>query len=297
MADPELTRFERWAVALGRFTNESPRGKWLQERFLRNVTYNWVRPTLAHRMFVDGLDELVAMNPDRGVLLVSNHRSFFDQYAILLACYTGGTERWVKRLYFPVRANFFYERPLGVLVNLAVGGGVMYPPIFRQTERTALNDDALDRIVKVLGEPGNLVGVHPEGTRGKGPDPYTFLPAQPGVGKMALLARPIVVPCFINGLGNDFVRGVKLNYQSGGRREQACIAVLGAPIDYSDLAAGKPRPALYKRTADRFMQEVGKLSERERALRAAIERGDIGDDDRGWLSNRTPPSHPSNGVP
>mgnify|MGYP001480307136 CR=1 FL=1 len=38
-------------------------------------------------------------------------------------------------------------------------------------------------------QPGTVVGLHPEGTRGKGPDPYTFLPAQPGVGKLALVAE------------------------------------------------------------------------------------------------------------
>ena len=46
-----------------------------------------------------------------------------------------------------------------------------------------LNDDALDKMVALLGRPGNVLVLHPEGTRGKGPDPYQFLPAQPGVGE------------------------------------------------------------------------------------------------------------------
>ena len=67
--------------------NDDPRGKWVQTRFLRGVSYVWVRACLANRMFVEGLDELKPLRPARGVMLVANHRSFFDQYALLLGCY------------------------------------------------------------------------------------------------------------------------------------------------------------------------------------------------------------------
>src|SRR5207247_2407339 len=142
--------------------------------------------SLSRRMFVEGLEDLIRLVPHTGVMLVSNHRSFFDQYAMLLACYMGPVP-WAKQLYFPVRSNFFYDQPLGVVVNAAVAGGAMYPPIYRQAERRALNDDALAKMVAILRQPGNVLGMHPEGTRGKGPDPYQFLPAQPGVGKVALV--------------------------------------------------------------------------------------------------------------
>jgi 1-acyl-sn-glycerol-3-phosphate acyltransferase len=284
MAEADLSRFERWALALGRLANESSRGKSIQESFLRRVTYPWVYRTLSTRMFVDGMDMISGLAPDRGVLMVANHRSFFDQYAILLSFY-GARVPWLRRMGFPVRSNFFYEHPLGILVNFAVGGGAMYPPIFRQAERTALNDDALDRIVRSLAEPGTLIGVHPEGTRGKGPDVYDLLPAQPGVGKMALLGKPIVIPAFINGLPNDIVAGTRSNYRPGIRQEDPCIIVYGNPVDYSDLLASKPRPTLYKKAADRFMKEVRALGERERELRAACRRGEIGDDHPGWLTN------------
>src|SRR5262245_60537742 len=109
----ELTRMERFALRFGELTNEDPRGKWLQGRFLRGVSYVWVRAALANRMFVSGLDDLLALRPETGVMLVSNHRSFFDQYAMLLACYMGQVA-WAKRLFFPVRSNFFYDQPLGL---------------------------------------------------------------------------------------------------------------------------------------------------------------------------------------
>lgn len=285
MADVPLTRVERLAVRFAEFSNEDPRGKWLQVQFLRGVSYVWVRAALARRMLAEGIEDLMALRPETGVMLVSNHRSFFDQYAMLLACYMGPVH-WAKRLFFPVRSNFFYDQPLGILVNAAVAGGAMYPPIYRQAERRVLNDEALDKMVQLLRTPGNVLGMHPEGTRGKGPDPYTFLPAQPGVGKIALLGRPVVIPAFIHGLGNNIIEDIRWNFSRDARRSHAVITVFGPPIDYADLCAEKPRPTLYKKCADRFMAAVGSLSARERELRSQILRGEISNDDPRWLTNR-----------
>jgi 1-acyl-sn-glycerol-3-phosphate acyltransferase len=285
MADVPLTRVERLALRFAEISNEDPRGKWLQAQFLRGVSYLWVRAALANRMLAEGIEDLMALRPETGVLLVSNHRSFFDQYAMLLACYMGPVH-WAKRLFFPVRANFFYDQPLGIVVNAAVAGGAMYPPIFRQAERRALNDAALDKMVELCHVPGNMLGMHPEGTRGKGPDPYQFLPAQPGVGKVALLGRPLVIPAFIHGLGNNIVQDIRWNFGTEARRSHAVITVFGAPVDYSDLCVEKPRPALYKKCADRFMAALTPLKERERVLRGQLATGEINDADPRWLNNR-----------
>lgn len=283
--DLPLTRTERLALRFARAANEDARGKWLQTKFLRGVSYLWVRAAIANRMFAEGLEPLMDLHPERGVLLVSNHRSFFDQYVMLLACYMGPVH-WAKYLSFPVRSQFFYDKPLGILVNAAVAGGAMYPPIFREAERRVHNDAALDNMVRRLQQRGNVLGMHPEGTRGKGDDPYKFLPAQPGVGKVALLGKPTVIPAFILGLGNDIVHDVKLNFTAGARREHAVITVFGKPIDYDDLLQEKPRPTLYKKCADRFMAAIKELAEREKQLRADILAGRITDDDQRWLNNR-----------
>jgi 1-acyl-sn-glycerol-3-phosphate acyltransferase len=280
-----LSRIERLAVRFAELANEDPRGKWLQTRFLRGVSYVWVRAGIAHRILVEGLDDLMALRPETGVMLVSNHRSFFDQYAMLLACYMGPVA-WAKRLYFPVRSNFFYDRPLGIVVNAAVAAGAMYPPVFRQAERRALNDETLERMVEIVRRRGNVLGMHPEGTRGKGPDPYTFLPAQPGVGKLALIARPVVIPAFILGLGNNALDDIRVNFTKEARRSRAIVTVFGPPVDYADLCVEKPRPTLYKKCADRFMVEVAKLAVREKELRADLAAGRIADDDTRWLDDR-----------
>jgi 1-acyl-sn-glycerol-3-phosphate acyltransferase len=283
--DVPLSRIERFAARFAEIANQDPRGKWLQTRFLRGVSYVWVRAGLARRVLVEGLDELVAFRPQSGVMLVSNHRSFFDQYAMLLACYMGPVP-WAKRLYFPVRSNFFYDQPLGIAVNAAIAGGAMYPPIYRQSERRVLNDEALDRMVEIVRQPGNVLGMHPEGTRGRGPDPYAFLPAQPGVGKLALVARPTVIPAFIHGLGNSALDDIRANFTRDARGSRAVISVFGPAVDYSDLCTEKPRPTLYKKCADRFMVEVGKLAKREQELRAELAAGRIADDDPRWIDNR-----------
>jgi len=281
----ELTRIEELAIRLATATNTHPVGQLLQDKFLRGVAYTWVRAVLARRCLFDGLDELIARRPEKGVLLASNHRSFFDQYAMLLALYLTGTP-WCRRINFPVRANFFYEHPLGMLVNWGVAAGVMWPPVFRQRERAEANKRTVDQLVELLQVPGTVIGVHPEGTRGKGPDPYEMLPAMPGIGQIALQARPLVIPAFVMGLGNDFVSEVKDNFKGDVRRTRPVIAVFGEPVDYSEFQAGKPRPALYKKCADLIRDRIAALIPREKELRAACAAGEIADDDPRWLLNR-----------
>jgi len=278
-----FSRIERVAAWLAEQANGTPVGKTMQRSWLRGFSMKWVRYVLERRMLVEGLPALRDLETDRGVLLVSNHRSFFDQYAALMAVMTHGA-RWGQHLNFPVRSEFFYDKPAGLFLNYFVAGGAMFPPIYRDAARQALNNDSLDRIVELLATPGNLVGVHPEGTRGKGPDAYELLPAQPGVGKMALLGRPTVIPLFINGLSNDFIADVRANFKPVSRRTFPLIVVFGQPIDYDDLLAEKPRPTLYKKAADRFMKVVAELGAREKTLREECGCGEIPDDDERWLT-------------
>lgn len=281
----DLTRIEQVAIRLAQLTNETRVGQVLQDRFLRGVTYTWVRAGIARRCLFDNLDQVIARRPERGVLLASNHRSFFDQYSMLLALYLTGTP-WCRRINFPVRATFFYEHPVGMLINWGIAAGVMYPPVFRQRERAAANKRTVDRMVAMLQEPGMVIGVHPEGRRGKGPDPYAMLPAMPGIGQIALQAKPLVIPAFVMGLGNDFVAEVRDNFRPDIRRTRPVIAVFGEPIDYSEFTRAKPRPALYKRCADMIRERIAGLIPREKELRAACAAGEIADDDPRWLLNR-----------
>jgi len=284
-AQPELSRFEEAALTLGRLANEKPALKRVQNTFLHAVSRLWIRNVVARRTYVDGVDYLLGLQPDRGVVLAANHRSFFDFYIALLGIYDSGVT-FPERFYFPVRANFFYERPAGLLINAAIGGLAMYPPIYRDRSKAALNKEALEKVIGFLQEPGSLVGMHPEGQRNKGDDPYTLLPAQPGVGEVILKAKPVVVPLFIGGLTNDFVRQARDNYRRDVRRTNPVILSFGQPVDYEEFTKQPPRAALAKRTSNKVRDAIMSQGERERELRAMAADGRLADDDPGWLVER-----------
>lgn len=280
MIDAELSRLERFALRLARVSN-TPAGKRVQYFIHRNFHRRWVRRTIGRRVYVDNVDWLVDLEPDRGVMVAANHRSFFDQYSSMLALYERGAT-WPQKIYFPVRSNFFYESAGGMLINLAISAMTMYPPIFRDPARAHLNKLAVDEVAELLGEPGVLVGIHPEGTRGKGPDPYELLPAQPGVGQMVMIGRPILVPMFVNGLGNKFTQTVADSYRPDARRDPIII-VYGDPLDYGEFLDKKPRASVYLRLSQKIREAIIALIPREREIRAACEAGEIGPEDPGWL--------------
>src|SRR5262249_54322011 len=150
----------------------------------------------------------------------------------------------------PVRADYFYTRPDGLLVNLLVGGGRMFPPFFRDPAKAEFNKWALERVVAELRRGRVLVGFHPEGTRNKNPDPYTPLPAQPGVGKIIMESWPIVVPAFITGLSNNIVADIAGNFR-GTKRVKA---VFGEPIDLAPWKKMSNRLASHKRISDEILR-------------------------------------------
>lgn len=294
MAEHEtvLSPLERATLEFGRFTNERPIPKRLQTAFLRAVTKTWVYPAIGPRVYVDNVEWFANLEPDRGVVIVSNHRSFFDLYIVMLVLFNYHAD-WIERVSFPVRANFFYETRLGAVMNLLISGYSMYPPLYRDRNKAALNKDSVERIVQSLQTPGTLVGLHPEGTRNKGTDPYTLLPAQPGVGQIVLQAKPLVVPLFVNGLPNDIRLGIAATYEPNARRDNPVIVTFGEPLDYAEFTKKKPRAALYKRCADKMNQAILSLSDHERELRAACANGDIDDEHPNWLRNHMRGFRPS----
>lgn len=266
---PVLSIRERIAMKVGVFVNERPFPKSAQAAFHRAVGRVWIRECIKNLLHVEGLEALRSLAPEKGVLLAANHRSFFDQYVISTLLLDRKIP-WVRRIYFPVRANFFYDSFSGILVNLLIGGGAMYPPIYRDRSHASVNRDSLKVLARVLQTAGNVVGVHPEGTRGKGPDPYTLLPAQPGIGQIAVQSGTTIVPCWINGLSNDIVGQIRSNFRKPEKRGAPVILVFGPPVDISPFLGRKPGPAQYKRVSDHILSEIAKLGAREREWRREI---------------------------
>jgi 1-acyl-sn-glycerol-3-phosphate acyltransferase len=232
-------------------------------RFLqRTVGQWWIRAAIAKLRRVHGLERLPPWAPAASLILVANHRSFFDLYVTTAELVAHGLP---GRILFPVRSTFFYDHPLGPVVNGAMSFFAMYPPIFREKNRAALNLASLDEAAALLRRGGVFVGVHPEGTRKKDDDPYTFLPAQGGVGRLVRKARVPVVPVFVNGLCNDLLQQVARGIVGRGTEVHV---VYGAPIDFGDLLDAPQSPRTYRRIAERCLEEIGRLGQEEKRLRA-----------------------------
>lgn len=171
-----------------------------------------------------------------------------------------------QRIVFPVRANFFYDRVLGFFVNGVMSFFAMYPPVFRDPRLAPLNLLGLEEITRLLRAGPTLVGIHPEGQRNKTDDPYTFLPAQSGVGRLVYGARVPVIPVFVNGLlPKDLPRQIKSNFDRTGI---PIHTVFGRPIDFGGLLEEAPSPRLYKKLAERCLDAVRELSCEEKVFRA-----------------------------
>ena len=232
--------------------------RWCQ----RQIGARWINGSLTNLKQVHGLERLPPLRPEVSFLMVSNHRSFFDLYAVTAYLVGKGLPH---RILFPVRSNFFYDHPLGPLVNGVMSFFAMYPPIFRQPSRAALNLAGLDEIVRLLRQGGTFVGVHPEGARKKDDDPYTFLRAQPGIGRLIYHAGVPVIPVFVNGLGNSIPKQVAGNVTGKGTPVHI---VFGAPIDFGSLLEVPPSQRAYKRLSEHALEAIGVLGQEEREIRA-----------------------------
>ncbi|MGH9966387.1 MAG: lysophospholipid acyltransferase family protein, partial [Pyrinomonadaceae bacterium] len=260
-----MSRFERLAFRLVHRMNQ---GRW--KRFWtwcqKTLGAGWIHLSTYNLLRVYGLENLETASRDRPILLVANHRSFFDMYTVSTVLFRHTL--WRKQLFFPVRGRFFYQSPLGLFVNLVMGWWSMYPPFFASGEKPIRQKRAFDKYsFRLLAEicrhgAGNVIGFHPEGTRNKGSDPYSFLPAQPGVGRIIKAAMPQVIPVFIAGLSNHLPRQVLGNWTGGPK-----IRVhFGPQIDFSEYLSKKDHVRTYKEIAELVMQRIAELGEKDRSM-------------------------------
>jgi 1-acyl-sn-glycerol-3-phosphate acyltransferase len=210
---------------------------------------------------IEGIENPRRLPSDASFLLVSNHRTFYDFFVLSSALYWRGVPR---RIYFPVRANFFYQRLAGFLLNALMGGFSLYPPIFREKQKLVFNRFSVEEAARLLQSRKAMVGVHPEGTRNKGPDPYALLPAQPGVGRLALLTRVPVLPAFVLGVQPSLWSIIRNNWRPHSARQPIRV-YFGPPLDLSDLYRQGDRPTTEKQIADRMRAAILSFAERDRA--------------------------------
>ena len=228
----------------------------------RHIGSLWICLATYNLMNVFGIENVQNSDPDRPLLLVANHRSYFDMYTVSSVMFRRTTRP--IRLYFPVRAKFFYDRPVGWIVNLVMGWWSMYPPFFREEgegEKRRFDKFSLRELTRLASEGhGHIIGFHPEGKRNLNSDPYGFLPAQPGIGKVILNAEPQVIPVFIAGLGNDLPKQIMGNWQGG---EKVRIW-FGEPLDLGEFRGKRDSLRTHKEIADFLMSKIAELGEKDR---------------------------------
>lgn len=264
-----LTRFERFTFAVARFINESRLLKAVSHRVNLTAGRPWMTLVSSRRIKLVGIEKLAALRPERGVLLAANHRSFFDMY--MVTTYLTRHVDYCRRLYFPVRSGFWYDHPLGMVVNGLASGMSMYPPVFRAPEKKGVTRAGLDYLADELQKRGTVVGIHPEGTRSTGDDPYELLPPEPGFGRLVLKARPIVVPVFVNGMGNNLAREIVGTMTKKG---PPIGIVFGDPMDLSRWDGSDPTRLRDQQAVGRaVLDEIRRLGELDRELRAAPAAG------------------------
>jgi len=228
----------------------------------RHIGSLWIYLATYNLMNVYGLENVEKTDVDRPLLLVANHRSFFDMYTVSSVLFRR-TKRPME-LYFPVRAKFFYDSPAGWFVNFVMGWFSMYPPFFREAKEAAKREFdkySLRRLIQLCSTGrAHVIGFHPEGKRNLSDDPYSFLPAQPGIGKVILASRPQVVPVFIAGLGNDLPKQILGNWTGG----EKIRVRFGKPLDLSHFYEKGDRLRTHKEIADHLMERIAELAEQDR---------------------------------
>jgi 1-acyl-sn-glycerol-3-phosphate acyltransferase len=255
-----LSRMERFIFLQAHEMNQ---GRW--KRFWtwcqRHVGSLWIYLATYNLMKVYGLEHFEAATSERPLLLVANHRSFFDMYAVSSVLFRR-TRRPMK-LFFPVRAKFFYQTLTGMLVNFLAGWWSMYPPIFGENEKRVFDKYSMRRLTELCRSGAEaVVGFHPEGARNLNSDPYSYLRAQPGVGKLIKDAAPQVVPVFIAGLGNKILRQINANWNGG----EPVRIHFGPPLDLSEFLAKKDHVRTYKEISEFVMTKIAELGEQDRDM-------------------------------
>ena len=255
-----LSPFERFAVRLvGRMNRGRWQGFWFW--FQRQVAPRWISWLYRHRLEVHGLEHVAATSRERPLLIAVNHRTLFDLF-IVMAVLFRGLPGW-REILFPVRGRFFYQSIAGLLVNFVAAWWAMYPPFFHTVRKRRFDQYALHLlVVKCREGPGRLIGYHPEGTRNRSPDPYRLLPGQPGIGRLMLEARPLVVPVFMAGLSNSATTELR---GAAWRRGEPVRIWFGPALDYSALLDQPPIAETYRRAAEAVMGAIRQLAEADRA--------------------------------
>ena len=260
-----LRGFEKFSVPLMDAINQRPRLKNRIQGTVGLLNALWMIRFTGGSWRVSGAEHLDTIDAPRGLIIAANHRSFFDLFTCS-AYLVNHYPHLIRRIYCPVRTTFFYSRPLGTVINLALSGGSMWPPIFRDERGPTLNARALEELAAQMSS-GSLLGMHPEGRRSVD-DPYELLPAKPGLGILLNACHPdtLVMPYFTLGLSNSLSDVIK---QSGTIGGTMVTLRFGQPLRAGDIVDGRTPVA----ATEHVMYKIHDLGQADKKMRARLQNG------------------------
>jgi carboxylesterase len=187
--------------------------------------------------------------PQGGVLLASNHQSWFDVQVLVASC--------PRRVHFIAKQEFQDWPVLRHLIHFSESVYI----------RRGGDNEALQSIAAALRQ-GWAVAIYPEGTipgeediPRRAVDPKTgLLPGHTGVARLALLAGVPIIPVGVSGTGRAFPPEVYPRLELLRLPVRKPIRIrFGRPITLEAYEGREHGKELYREVTDRVMEEISKL--------------------------------------
>jgi len=180
-----------------------------------------------------------------GVLLASNHLSFFDSVVIPVVA--------PRNVAFLAKSDYFNGHGIKGTLQRAWFEGLGMLPVDRDDTAAAI--ESLETALEVLGR-GEAFGIYPEGSRSRDGRLYR---GRTGVAHLALTAGVPVVPVGLQ--GTEHIQPVGSTYP-----KLAKVTVkFGAPLDFTGRAEGVPLGRARREVTDEIMAAIQALSGQEAA--------------------------------
>lgn len=196
----------------------------------------------AFRPKVEGAEHVPA---DGGVILASNHRSFFDSVAIPLVS--------PRPVYFLAKAEYFTGSGLRGALSRGWFTAMGMIPVARDDARAATA--ALDQGLEVLRR-GDAFGIYPEGTRSRDGRLHR---GRTGVAHLALTARVPIVPVGV--IDTERVQPIGQSRPT----VRPFTVRFGRPLMLHDTYADRPVGQARRLVTDEIMGAIADLTGQERS--------------------------------
>lgn len=190
------------------------------------------------------------MPDDDGVILASNHASWFDP--VFLGAVLERPVRWMAKadLFRHPLSAYVFENAGQIKVDRISGG----------------NQAAVDRCVELVEE-GRVVGIFPEGTRSID---GSLRRGRTGVARVAMRSEKPVLPVAMNSYD------VLPKRSTVPALDQPLVVQVGEPIRFEGMAEQVLDRDARRKVTDEVMAEIARLLERARTRREAIALEDGG---------------------